>query len=327
MGGDFGPHSTIPASVLCLEQDDNLSIVLFGDEKVLSPFLVGLSSKISSRLSVVHCTQSVEMSDRPSYALRNKPDSSMRRALESLRDGKVEACVSSGSTGALMGLGCYLLKTSPGIDRPAICTAIPTVTGYSYLLDLGANVDTNSDSLYQFAMMGSVLASAVDGVASPKVALLNIGEEEVKGNEQVKLAAALLSQESMINYVGYVEGDNLYSGSADVIVCDGFVGNIALKTSEGVVKFISHLGRELFGSGVTSKLLAVAAKPLFDRLEKRINPQNHNGAYFLGLQGVVVKSHGNASAEGFAQAIHRTTECVRTNMISLLDEQLELLAR
>ncbi len=325
MGGDFGPRSTIPASILSLQKNDDLSIVIFGEQKVISSFLIDVPPELASRISIVHCTQIVEMCDRPSYALRHKRDSSMCKALEYLRDGHVDAFVSAGNTGALMGLGCYVLKTSPGIDRPAICAPIPTPTGQSYLLDLGANVDTTSDNLHQFAMMGSVLASAVDGLSCPRVALLNIGEEKIKGNEQVKVASTLLSDDPEINYVGYVEGDNLFFGVADVIVCDGFVGNIALKTSEGVVKFISHISGEIFGD-VMSKVVSRAVRPLFERLYKKIDPRSRNGAYFLGLQGVVIKSHGNADLEAFSQAVDRAAECVEKDMITLLDKQLELLA-
>ncbi|CAH0990121.1 Phosphate acyltransferase [Sinobacterium norvegicum] len=323
MGGDFGPRTTVPASIESLKQDDNLKIVLFGDQAQISPYLASIPPVIKKRLSIVHCEQVVAMSDKPSFALRHKKSSSMRQAIEYLHQGKADGCVSAGNTGALMGIGCYVLKTYPGIDRPAICTAIPTLGGHSYLLDLGANVDTNSDNLYQFALMGSVLASAVDGLHKPRVALLNIGEEEVKGNGQVKHASALLSAQGEINYTGYVEGDHLFSGVADVIVCDGFVGNIALKTSEGVVKFIASLSEQMFGGGAVSKLLMAAVKPLFDRLQARIDPQQYNGAYFLGLQGLVVKSHGNANVEGFVQAISSAGHCIKKDMVVLMEERLD----
>jgi glycerol-3-phosphate acyltransferase PlsX len=323
MGGDFGPRATVPASIQSLKQDNNLTIVLFGDQAQISPYLTTIPINIQSRLTVVHCEQVVTMSDKPSYALRHKKNSSMRLAIDYLQQGKADGCVSAGNTGALMGIGCYVLKTSPGIDRPAICTAIPTVNGHSYLLDLGANVDTNSDNLYQFALMGSVLASTVDGLQRPRVALLNIGEEQVKGNGQVKHASALLSAQDVINYTGYVEGDHLFAGVADVIVCDGFVGNIALKTSEGVVKFIATLSEQMFGGGAVSKLLMAAIKPIFDRMQAKIDPQQYNGAYFLGLQGLVVKSHGNANVEGFSQAITSASHCVKKNMVALMEEKLE----
>ncbi|EJT82879.1 phosphate acyltransferase [Pseudomonas putida S11] len=244
----------------------------------------------------------IGMDERPSQALRGKPDSSMRIALELVRDSKAQACVSAGNTGALMALSRFVLKTLPGIDRPAMVAAIPTQTGYCQLLDLGANVDCSAENLYQFAVMGSVAAQAL-GVQRPRVALLNIGTEDIKGNQQVKLAASLLQNARGLNYIGFVEGDGLYRGEADVVVCDGFVGNILLKSSEGLATMIGARIEQLFKGGVLSRAAGAVAMPLLKRLQADLAPARHNGASFLGLQGIVIKSHGSAGVQGFQSAI------------------------
>ena len=246
----------------------------------------------------------------------------MRVALELLRDGKAQACVSAGNTGALMALSRYVLKTLPGIDRPAMVTAIPTARGHCHLLDLGANVDCSAEHLYQFALMGVVAAEAL-GVERPRVALLNVGTEDVKGNQQVKLAASLLQQAQGLNYIGFIEGDGLYRGDADVVVCDGFVGNILLKSSEGLAAMIAARIEALFRASLRARLLGLLALPLLRRLQRELGPVQRNGASFLGLQGIVVKSHGAAAPEAFQSAIRLALAEVRENLPQRLHGRLE----
>ena len=262
------------------------------------------------------------MDDQPAQALRGKPDSSMRISLELVRDGVARACVSAGNTGALMALSRHVLKTLPGIDRPAMVTAIPTQAGFCHLLDLGANVDCSAEHLYQFAVMGSVTAEAL-GTVSPRVALLNVGTEEVKGNQQVKLAASLLQQSQGLNYIGFVEGDGLYRGEADVVVCDGFVGNVLLKSSEGLAAMIAGRIEVLFKSSLVAKMVGTLALPLLRRLQGELAPAKHNGASFVGLQGIVVKSHGAAGPEGFKSAIRRALQEIDENLPERLQGRLE----
>jgi glycerol-3-phosphate acyltransferase PlsX len=266
-----------------------------------------------SRLQIAAASEVVGMDDKPSVALRGKPDSSMRVALELVRDDKVQAMVSAGNTGALMALSRHVLKTVPGIDRPAMVVALPTLTGHCQLLDLGANVDCSAEQLLQFAVMGSVAAQAL-GIARPRVALLNIGTEDIKGNQQVKQAAALLQAAQGLNYIGYIEGDGLYRGEADVVVCDGFVGNVLLKSSEGLASMIAARTEAVFSSGVFSRLAGAVALPLLKRLRRELAPARHNGASFLGLQGIVIKSHGSAGAEGFRSAIERALVEIREDL-------------
>ncbi len=322
MGGDFGPRFIVPASIACLAESPSLHVVLVGQTALLEEIIARHPGVDRSRLHVKHAGEVVGTNERPSQALRGKPDSSMRVALELVRDGYAQACVSAGNTGALMALSRHLLKTLPGIDRPAMVTAIPTRTGSCHLLDLGANVDCSAEHLHQFAVMGVVAAEAL-GTPHPRVALLNIGTEEIKGNQQVKLAASLLQKEEGLNFIGYVEGDGLYRGEADVVVCDGFVGNILLKSSEGLVSLVSSRLEALFRSGFTSRLVGVLALPVLRRLQAELAPARHNGASFLGLQGIVVKSHGSAGQEGFQSAIRRAVVEVRENLPRRLHGRLE----
>ncbi|BBH47378.1 phosphate acyltransferase [Pseudomonas sp. KU43P] len=273
-------------------------------------------------MHIVAASEVIGMDERPSQALRGKPDSSMRIALELVRDGKAQACVSAGNTGALMALSRFVLKTLPGIDRPAMVAAIPTQAGYCQLLDLGANVDCSAENLYQFAVMGSVAAQAL-GIHRPRVALLNIGTEDIKGNQQVKLAATLLQNARGLNYVGFVEGDGLYRGEADVVVCDGFVGNILLKSSEGLATMIGARIERLFKGGALSRVAGAMAMPLLKRLQADLAPARHNGASFLGLQGIVIKSHGSAGVEGFQSAIQRALIEIQENLPQRLHGRLE----
>ena len=304
MGGDFGPRSIVQACIACLSATPSLHLTLVGQPSILEDLLASQPVADRSRLQIVAASEVIGMDERPSQALRGKPDSSMRLALELVRDGKAQACVSAGNTGALMALSRFVLKTLPGVDRPAMVAAIPTRTGYCQLLDLGANVDCTAEHLYQFAVMGSVAAQAL-GIQRPRVALLNIGTEDIKGNQQVKLASGLLQSARGLNYTGFVEGDGLYRGEADVVVCDGFVGNILLKSSEGLATMIAARIQALFKGGVFARVAGLMAMPLLKRLQADLAPARHNGASFLGLQGIVIKSHGAAGVQGFQSAIQR----------------------
>jgi glycerol-3-phosphate acyltransferase PlsX len=322
MGGDFGPHCIVPASIACLAEYPSLHLVLVGQAPLIEDLIAQNPGVDRARLRVEHAGEVIAMGERPAQALRGKPNSSMRVALELLRDGRVQACISAGNTGALMALSRYVLKTLPGVDRPAMMAAIPTQGGCCHLLDLGANVDCSAEHLYQFAVMGSV-AVEVLGVVNPRVALLNVGSEESKGNQQVKLTASLLQQAVGLNYIGFVEGDGLYRGEADVVVCDGFVGNVLLKSSEGLAAMISARVESLFKGSLASRVVGALALPLLRRLRADLAPAQYNGASFLGLQGIVVKSHGAAGQEGFKSAIRRTLMEINENLPQRLHGRLE----
>lgn len=302
MSGDNGPDSVISAALSALDEYHNLRLILVGDEAVMRSDLQARNAHLGERLQLRHASQTVEMCEAPSKALRNKKDSSMRVAIDLVKDDVADACVSAGNTGALMAIARFVLKTLPGIDRPAIISAIPSIHGHTHMLDLGANAECQPEQLFQFAVMGSVLATAVDGLERPRVGLLNIGEEEIKGNENVRDAGKLL-QASTLNYIGFVEGDDIYVGDVDVVVCDGFVGNVALKTSEGLAKLVSQFIREEFSKNVMTRFAAVCAMPILRTFRVRTDPRNYNGASFLGLQGTVIKSHGGADAVAFKNAI------------------------
>jgi glycerol-3-phosphate acyltransferase PlsX len=256
----------------------------------------------SEQVKIHHASQVIGMDEAPSQALRGKRDSSMHIAIALVRDGHADAVVSAGNTGALMAMGKVFLRTIPGIDRPAIAAFMPTTTGRFLALDLGANVDCHPEHLLQFAVMGSILAERVMGVAKPRVGLLNIGSEEIKGNEQVK-EASLLLRAARLNFIGNVEGSDIYRGVADVVVCDGFVGNVALKTSEGLASMISHELRASYTQGIYGKLAYLVNRPILQRLRKRLDSRQYNGATLLGLNGIVIKSHGNADRYAFARAV------------------------
>ena len=326
MGGDFGPHCIVPASVACLAEFPSLHLVLVGQASLIETLLAGMSGVDRSRLQIEHAGESIDMGERPAQALRGKPDSSMRVALEVVRDGRAHACVSAGNTGALMALSRHVLKTLPGIDRPAMIVAIPSRNGVCHLLDLGANVDCTAEHLYQFAIMGAV-AAEVQGTLAPRVGLLNVGSEETKGNQQVKQAAALLEGIEGLNYVGFVEGDGLYRGDADVLVCDGFVGNVLLKSSEGLVTMIVSRLESLFRSTLLGRLAGLLALPLLRRLRSELAPARHNGASFIGLQGIVVKSHGSAGPDGIKSAIRRAMTDVQENLPERLSGRIQHLIR
>ena len=324
MGGDFGPHVTVPAALAVLSEQSDLRLILVGDQSTLEQELAKHPGDAGGRLVLHHASQQVAMDEAPSSALRGKKDSSMRVAINLVREGAATACVSAGNTGALMAISRFVLKTLPGIERPAIVSTIPSMTGHTHMLDLGANVDSSAEHLFQFAIMGSVLASAVDNLPRPSVGLLNIGEEEIKGNERVKEAARML-EESDINYAGFVEGDDIYKGTVDVVVCDGFVGNVALKTSEGVARMITQFMREEFMRNPVTKLAAAVSKPVLKALKDRIDPRKYNGASFIGLQGIVIKSHGGADVLSFSTAIREAVLEVEKDVPQLIGSQLEAL--
>lgn len=322
MGGDHGPRVVVPAALNVLERHrGNVELVLVGDEQVLREELRKHQREPDEYLHLRHASQQVGMDEPPSQALRLKKDSSMRVAIELVKDGTADACVSSGNTGALMATARYVLKTLPGIDRPAICTSIPCLGGSVRMLDLGANVDCSAEHLFQFAVMGSVLTEAMDNLPSPRVGLLNNGEEEIKGNDQVKRAAQLL-QQSDLNYQGYVEGDRVYHGVVDVLVCDGFVGNVAMKTSEGVAWLINHYMQAEFRRNAATKLAGLVALPVLNALRRRLDPRAYNGASLLGLRGVVLKSHGSADTYAFERALEVGIVEAEKAVPTLIDQRL-----
>ncbi|MGH8542653.1 MAG: phosphate acyltransferase PlsX [Gammaproteobacteria bacterium] len=324
MGGDHGPPTVVPAAVAALRKYANLHVVLVGDEAILTKSLSAEPGVPSMRVSIRHATQQVEMDESPSQALRTKKDSSMRVAIDLVKEGEADACVSAGNTGALMAKARFVLKMLPGIDRPAICCALPAMQGHSHVLDLGANVDSSAEQLLQFALMGAALTSAVDNKPAPSVALLNVGEEEIKGDGRVKEAAMLISQ-SNLNYVGFVEGDAVFKGSVDVIVCDGFVGNIALKASEGVGRMFLHFAQEEFLRTPLTRLAAWVSGPVLKAAVRRIDPRRYNGASLLGLRGIVIKSHGSADQVSFATAIDEAVLEVEKRVPDLISKDLELI--
>lgn len=323
MGGDHGEAVVVPAALQALADHPDLALILVGDEARLAEALRSHGAAEHARLRLRHASQTVAMDELPSVALRTKKDSSMRVAIELVKEGTAHACVSAGNTGALMATARFVLKTLPGIDRPAICTALPTVRGHTHVLDLGANVDSDGKILLQFALMGAALTSAVENIARPTVALLNIGAEEIKGNEQVKEAARLLAA-SDLNYVGYIEADGIYTGATDVIVCDGFVGNVALKASEGVARMIRHYMEREFKRNLLTMAVGALALPVLKAFKAKIDPRQYNGASLLGLQGIVIKSHGGADVVAFANAIKEAVVEVRKNVPQRIAKYLEV---
>jgi len=322
MGGDYGPRVTVPAAFKCLSLHPELALIFTGNQEAIKAALPANASNLQSRYEIVATDSVVTMDEPPASALRNKKDSSMAVALGLVKAGRVSACVSAGNTGALMALGRSLLGTHEGIDRPAFISEVPTLSGHCHVLDLGANLDCTSKQLYQFALMGSIVSRAVDDCAQPRVGLLNVGRESNKGNELVRETAELLSAQSLLNYIGFVEGDDIFSGHADVIVCDGFVGNIALKTSEGLAKMIGELLKQALQKNLFTRVVGALLSPTFKKLSAQINPHNRNGASLLGLEGIVIKSHGNADASSFCQAIKRAVREVETNVPQLISESV-----
>ena len=324
MGGDFGPEVTIPASLDCLKNNPDLKLILVGDQSVIKQLLPNQLDYYQNRLAIHHASQCVEMDEPPSKALKNKKDSSMRVAINLVRDGHADACVSAGNTGALMATARFVLKMIPGIDRPAIISTLPSIHGHTHVLDLGANVDCTAEHLFQFAIMGNELVKAVEAIENPKVGLLNIGEEDTKGNEQVKAAAKLL-ENSSLNYIGYVEGNSLNAGhiKVDLIVTDGFVGNVALKSIEGAAKMIGTALKEAFEKNIFTKIAGLIAYPALKLVKQRIDPRLYNGASFLGLRGLVIKSHGGADVLAFKTAIQLAVCEVEQDIIRKISEQVE----
>ncbi|MGH8799581.1 MAG: phosphate acyltransferase PlsX [Casimicrobiaceae bacterium] len=304
MGGDSGPPVTVAAALAFLAETPDARVILVGREDAMRKALDASRGAATDRVEVRAASEVIEMHEPPGDALRRKKDSSMRVAINLVKEGAAQACVSAGNTGALMAISRFVLKTLPGIDRPAIASQLPTRTGVTTALDLGANVNCTPRQLLQFAVMGSALVSAVDGVERPTVGLLNIGEEDIKGNDVVKQTAELLKA-SGLNYYGNVEGSDIYKGTVDVIVCDGFVGNVALKTSEGLALMLSDFLREEFTRNPLRKFLAVFAWPVIKAFKRRVDPRRYNGATLIGLKGIVVKSHGSADALAFQHALHK----------------------
>lgn len=329
MGGDHGIKSTVPASIRMVKRFPELHLILVGNEKTLRLALKRYKAHKIKRLRIQHASEIVEMDELPSLALRNKKDSSMRVAINLVKEGQAQACVSAGNTGALMATSRFVLKMLPGVDRPAILAAIPAFdkeTGQQkavHMLDLGANVECTPEHLFQFAVMGFIHKSNIDPTTPrPKVALLNIGEEEIKGIESIKQAAKLLQECELINYIGFVEGNDIFSAKADVVVCDGFTGNIALKTMEGTVQFMARYLKSIFSRGLLSKLWAILAIPALMRVKHKLDVRRYNGASFIGLKGIVVKSHGGADAIAFETAIEEAMQEVEKDIPSQIHHQL-----
>lgn len=325
MGGDHGPRIVVPAALEALTFFPNLHLILVGNPSLLKEQLIACGGINNPRLTLREASQVVGMDEPPAAALRTKRDSSMRVAINLVKEGTAHACVSAGNTGALMAIARFVLKMLPGVDRPAIVNSLPTMKGHVHVLDLGANVDCSAEDLFQFAVMGSVLATAVDNNPRPTVGLLNVGSEAIKGSEVVKRTAALLSTETCdLNYIGFVEGDDIFKGTADVIVCDGFVGNVALKACEGLAKMFLNIAKQEFTRTLYTKLAALFASPVLKSLNNRLDPGRYNGASLLGLRGIVIKSHGNAEQHAFAMAIRVAMLEVTKNVPEKIREQLAL---
>lgn len=323
MGGDQGLDVTLPAVAAFLKKKPQVKILLVGQQALLEEKIHKNQLDNHPNIQIRHASKVITMEDSLATALRRKRDSSMRVAAELVQTKQANAMVSAGNTGALMAVTRMVLKTLPGIDRPAICTAIPTKKGHCYMLDLGANVEAGAEHLLQFALMGNAVAQAIDGNLSPSIGLLNIGEEEIKGHETIKAAAELLQAHPRLNYIGYVEGNTVFEGVADVVVCDGFVGNVALKTMEGVASMIGQMLKNEIYASLPRKLAALIAAPIFKGLQRKANPQRYNGATLVGLNGIVIKSHGGTSIEGFEAAIHVAYQEAKRDVLSLISQALE----
>jgi glycerol-3-phosphate acyltransferase PlsX len=321
MGGDHGVHVTVPAAISFLGETEDTRVLLVGLPEVLETELKRKGSRTGDRIQIRPAPEIIAMDEAPASALRGKRESSMRIAVDAVKNQDAHACVSAGNTGALMAISRFVLKMLPGIDRPAIASFLPTLAGHTCVLDLGANVDCNAEHLLQFAVMGSSLVSAVDHVDRPSIGLLNIGEEEIKGNEVVKQAAELL-RESGLNFYGNIEGTDIYKGTTDVIVCDGFVGNVALKTSEGLAQMLAAYLREEFERNLFTKISGALALPVINAFRRRVDHRRYNGASLLGLKGIVVKSHGSADIFGFGFAIRRAYEEARHDVLRGISDRM-----
>ena len=322
MGGDRGLQVTVPAAAAALREHADLRLILVGQQDEISAQLRRLKRDAGDRLTVHHASEVISMDEPPAQALRTKKDSSMRVAINLVKTGEAQACISAGNTGALMATARFVLKTLPGIDRPAIITAWPTVRGHVHVLDLGANVDSTPEQLLQFGVMGSLLVEATESKPAPKVCLLNVGVEDIKGNETVKKASELFRQSSL-NYGGYIEGDEIFAGAADVVVCDGFVGNIAMKASEGLARMISHFMKEAFMRNVLTRFAGLMAMPVMRSVRKKVDPRRYNGASLVGLNGIVIKSHGSADVYAFENAIRVAIAAVRSQVPQLIGTRLQ----
>ena len=322
MGGDHGPHVTVPAALEFQRGRGDVDLVLVGLRDAVGAELTARGAPPGPRLRVHHASEVVNMDEPPAQALRFKKDSSMRVAVNLVKSGEAHACVSAGNTGALMATSRYVLKTLPGIDRPAMATVLPNMRGgYTYVLDLGANVDCTPEQLMQFGVMGAMLVAAVEHKERPSVGLLNIGVEDIKGNDTVRQAADLL-RASGLNFHGNVEGDDIYKGTTDVVVCDGFVGNSVLKASEGVATMIVGFLRQEFSRNPWRRLSALAARPVLKALRARMDPGRYNGASLLGLRGIVIKSHGSADAYAFGRALRRAEDEVRNDVVKRITQRM-----
>jgi len=326
MGGDHGPVVTVPAALEFLRSHPQASAILVGREEAIAPLLGNATTEFGARIRVRAASEVVAMDDPPAIAMRNKKDSSMRVAVDLVKAGEASAAVSAGNTGALMAISRFVLKTLPGIDRPAIATVLPSMKGHTYVLDLGANVDCSAEHLLQFGVMGAMLVAAIEHKDRPTVGLLNIGEEVIKGNDVVKEAGELL-RNSGLNFQGNVEGNDIYEGTVDVVVCDGFVGNVALKTAEGLASMLSNFIKQEFTRNVFTKLAAVVALPVLKHFKARVDHRRYNGAALLGLRGLVFKSHGSADAFAFQTALNRAYDAARNRLLDRVhDRILETLA-
>ncbi len=323
MGGDSGPPVIVPAAIQACEDHPNLHLKLCGREGQIAPYLQHLKPYVRRQIDIVHCEETIAPDAKPSAVIRDKSDTSLRKALDLILQGEASACVSAGSTGPLFALSYYLLKPLEGVRRPALISAMPRGHGKKvFLLDLGANVDSDANTLFQFGVMGSVLAEAVEGVAKPRVALMNVGVEQNKGSEVIKAAHELLKQAPSINYVGFVEGGELFNSKVDVIVTDGFTGNVVLKASEGLAKFLTKEAKRVAKKNWGTKVLAAFALPLLKRVYSKLNPDQYNGASLIGLRGIVVKSHGNASKTAFYYAIKEAIKEVERNVPQKIEHKI-----
>ena len=332
MGGDHGPSVTIPAAISFLARESEAELILVGLEEVLRAELKKHKAESNPRLAIVHASETVTMDDPLEVALRRKKDSSMRVAIELVKDGKAQACVSAGNTGALMAISRYVLKTMAGVDRPAICSILPNQKDCpTYMLDLGANVDCEPHHLHQFAIMASVLVSAMEGIARPTIGLLNVGTEDIKGNEVVKATSLLLQADHArggLNFFGNVEGNDIFKGTTDIVVCDGFVGNVTLKAIEGLARFMGTTLKAEFKRNIVSMIGALVGGRALKAFKDKMNPSRYNGASLLGLRGLVFKSHGGADSYSYEWAIKRAFDAAKYNVQEQVSSKIaELMPR
>ena len=315
MSGDNGPAPAILGSIKALQSIDDLRVDLVGDQDIINQTLESIDMSLRERITIIHTKEFIKMDEDILSAIRNKKQSSMRLSINRVKNNEAHACVSAGNTGALMSLSKIILKTIDGIDRPAICTSLPTKKKFMQVLDLGANIECNAQNLYQFAVMGSSVVKSLEISDNPRVGLLNIGAEEFKGRDEIKLAAELLNK-SNINYVGFVEGNGMFSGDYDVIVTDGFTGNIALKSIEGVAGMIKHFIKSEYNKNLYNKLSAIVSLPVMKGVKKKMDPRVYNGASFLGLNGIVIKSHGSADDFSYSNAIQTAYYESKNNLLA-----------